>query len=158
MEMLGPVAYEKWQPPFTMREHDIEHKGKKLVSLYQLFMQSTDEYEFATEHLGGLQHLKSLRKSKWFEEGYRNHRGYTNWLSDMQLRDNSLAKKTIMLATKDGNISAARKLEDMSAPSKETKRGAFVKAEAKKEAAKAIEDEDFLADAASRLNIVKIRD
>ena len=70
----------------------------------------------------------------------------------------SNAKKVLMLAASEGDTAAAKKLLDYSKKPAETKRGRFVKDEARKEAAKKVRDDDILSDAALRLNVVSIRD
>lgn len=156
VEMLGPKQIEKHKPPYTLHEVDIERQGIKYQSLYKLFMECADAYEFCTKYLGGPAHLKSLKKSKWFYDGHRAHRGWDAWEEDMKLRDNSLAKRALILATKEGKTQAASKLYD-NTKEVESKRGRFVKDEAIKQAAKKVEDDDFLKDAASRLNVYDLR-
>lgn len=159
VEHLGIADQEKFQPPYTLKEVDYDKNGKVYISLYRLFMESVDEWDFATKHLGGTAHLQSLRKSKWFSDGHRTHKGYDAWVRDMKARDQSLAKKALLQATAEGKTAAASKLADMSKTTHtETKRGRFVKDEAIKEAVKKAEDSEFLEDAAIRLNVVKIRD
>jgi len=157
-ELLGVADRVKYKPKFCLCEQDIERGGKTYKSLYKLFMESIDEYDFATNHLGNLPTWQQLCSTKWFSEGYREHRGIEAWREDLRMRDESNAKKTLMLAASEGDVSAARKLWDMSRPEKETKRGRFKKDEVTKEAAKAVEENDFLSDAAMRLNVVSIRD
>lgn len=146
------------QPLYTLTEDHREVDGVKYISLYKKYMESVDEYDFAESILGGIPLLNSLLSSQWFSEGYRNHRGIESWREDMRMRDASRAKKTLMLAVSEGDVSAAKKLADMSKPLVTTARGRFKKAEVTKEAAKAVEDKDFLEEAAMRLNVVNIRD
>jgi len=158
VDLVGLEERSEGTPEFTIQEYDIERDGKKYKSLYKLFMQSADEYDFAIEHLGGLDIFNQLTSAKWFSEGYRAHRGIAAWREDMRARDESLAKKAILLAVRDGDINAAKKLFDVSKKTNTT-RGRFVKDEAKKEAAKMAEDKDFLKGAASRLdNVINIMD
>lgn len=158
VEWLGVEDQEKWDAPFTLKENDTERRGRKYKSLYQLFISSVDEYDFAVKHLGGYAHLEQLKKAKWFCEGHRTHRGYNAWLDELGYRDESLAKRAVIAAVNDGDTAAAKKLWDMSKKPAETKRGRFVKDEAKKEAAKKVNDDELLSDAALRLNVVPIRD
>lgn len=157
-ELLSIEDRAKHKPKFSISEQHITKKGKEYKSLYQLYMSSTDEYDFASKHLGGLPIWNQLCATKWFSEGYREHRGLHAWREDLRLRDESRAKEALMLAVSEGDVSAARKLWDITRPEKETKRGRFKKEEVTKEAAKAVEDLDFLEDAAMRLNVVNIRD
>lgn len=158
VEMLGVEDRKRFDPPFTLQECDIDKHGKTYKSLYRLFMTSVDEYDFATTHLGGLGHWEKLKGSKWFGGGHRCHKGAEQWLEDMRARDESNAKKVLMLAASEGDTSAAKKLLDYSKKPAETQRGRFIKAEARKEAVKKADDNDLLSDAALRLNVVPIRD
>lgn len=158
VEHLSKADQEKHQPPYTLKEYDIEHNGLKCQSLYRLFMESTDEYEFATKYLGGTAHLKSLRKSKWFDDGHRTHKGYKDWLEDMRMRDESLAKKAIMLAIQEGKVQAANKLWDQSTKNKQNKESLTIRETKARIKNKVTEEEEFLDDVSSRLNVIKFRD
>ena len=149
---------EKRKPKFTLLDHDRVVDGVKYLSLYRLYMEAVDEYAFATEHLGGMDHWRALCRAKWFTLGHGSHRGASTWQEDMRCRDESTAKKVLMLAASEGDTSAARKLYDISKPPVESKRGRFKKEEVIKEAAKKVEDREFLDNAALRLNVVSIRD
>jgi len=160
VDWLSIKDREKHQPKFTYKEKDLVRDGKTYKSLYGLYMECADEYDFAMTHLGSLNTFEQFLETKWFTEGHRAHRGIEAWREDMRARDESIAKKALMLAVKDGSIQAANKLFDISKKAAtQTKRGRFVKEEAKKEAVKLAEDDLFLNDAASRLdNVISIMD
>lgn len=158
VDLIGIADREEQEPAFTIQEFDIEKGGKKYKSLYKLFMESVDEYDFATTHLGGLHVWEQLVSTNWFYNGYRAHRGVEAWREDLRARDESLAKKAVMLAVREGDINAAKKLWDKSKKPTETKRGRFKKEEVIKEAVKSVEDREFLDNAALRLNVVNIMD
>ena len=158
LERLSPADRDEHHPPYSIQEYDVERAGKTYKSMYQLYINSTDEYAFASEHLGGMAAWSRLLNTQWFTEGYRSHRGIEAWRDDMRSRDESTAKKTLLLAVSEGDVSAAKKLFDVSKKPAETKRGTFKKQEVIKEAAKSVEDKEFLANAATRLNVVSIMD
>jgi len=158
VEMCGPETREKYNPPFTLNEIDVEKRGKTYKSMYKLYMEAADEFDFVSSILGSTMHWKSLQKSKWFFGGFRGHYGVEKWREDMRARDESLAKKVLMTAAQAGDISAAKKLFDVSKKPNETKRGRFIKEEAVKEAVKKVEDKEFLQDTALRLNVVNLYD
>jgi len=158
VEMCGPETREKYDPPFTLNEDDVVKRGKTYKSMYKLYMASVDEFDFVNTVLVSTKHWESLQKSKWFFNGHRGHYGVEKWREDMRARDESLAKKVLLAAVKEGDLNAAKKLFDVSKKPNETKRGRFVKEEAVKEAVKKAEDKDFLQDAASRLNVVNLYD
>lgn len=157
-DLISPEDRKKFNPKYTLKEYDTTFGGKEYKSLYLLYMESVDEYDFIEKYLEGTAHFEALCNAKWFRDGVRSHRGIEAWREDMRARDASRAKKAVMVAVSEGDTAAAKKLWDMSKPTAETKRGRFVKEEAKKEAVKKVEEEDFLADAALRLNVVSIRD
>jgi len=157
-DMCGVAAREKHQPPFTLHEIDITKEGVEYKSLYKIYMAALDEYTFVTETLGSMSHWEKLQKSVWFREGYRQHRGVAAWKEDMRLRDESLARKVLLTAAKEGDVSAAKKLFDMTKKPAEAKRGTFVKEEAKKEAVQRVDEKELWEDTALRLNVVKIYD
>lgn len=157
-ERVEKKDLEHFKPKFTLFDRDRVENGVTYKSLYRLYMEAVDEYAFATEYLGGIDHWRSLCKSKWFTLGHGAHRGSATWQEDVRARDESLAKKTLILAVSEGDISAARKLYDISRPAKETKRGRDRKEEVIKQAAKKVEDKEFLDNAELRLNVVSIRD
>lgn len=159
VDLVGVEERSEGVPEFTIQEEDVTVDAKVYKSLYRLYMESVDEYDLATSHLGGLSVWTQLLETKWFSQGYRAHRGIEAWREDMRARDESLAKKATMLAVREGDTSAARKLWDMSKKTTQAKRGRFVKEEAVKEAAKIAEDKDFLLSAAGRLdNVINILD
>ena len=149
---------DKVKPIFTLFEEDRVEKGITFISLYKLYMESVDEYDFATTHLGGMPHWRSICKSRWFEEGTGVHKGVAHWRTDLKARDESLARKVLLLAVRDGDIPAAKKLYDISKPTVVTRKSQVKKEEQNKEAANKMRDKEFLDNAALRLNVVSIRD
>lgn len=140
----------------------IERKAYDNVkSLYDIFINSIDEYDFAIQAFGSKAHLDKLKSIKWFTQGWRGcsaYRGYNAWLDDMKERDASIAKKVIMDQTKGGNISAARKLSDMSKTTETAKTGAGrPKAEdIKRESVRIAEEKSDIQDDLNRLNSAKV--
>lgn len=67
---------------YTLKEYDHEVRGKKLPSLYKLYMEMEDptEYEFANEYLGGWTHWKKLCDSPFFLEHV------TNWREELTIK------------------------------------------------------------------------
>lgn len=141
-------------PPFTLKDDDVEHEGVKVRSLYKMFMESADTYDFACTHLGGIQHLNQFRKSSWFESGRGSHRGFVSWLNDMKQRDESLAKKALLSAVREGKIQAANKLYDVSTKTVKEKLTITEPTKVRKQK----EDEEFLEGVSSRLNVINFRD
>lgn len=138
-----------------------ERQDKKdLQRLYDIFINSIDEYDFAVKAFGSKAHLDKLKTIKWFTEGWNGcltFRGYNEWLEDMQQRDMSTAKKALMDKTLDGDVSAAKKIADMNKPSSQYGRGRPKKEDIKREAARQAEEKTDIEDDLKRLNVIKFR-
>lgn len=158
-DIISKEDRDKYKPKFTIQEYDIERGGKVYKSLYKLYLESVDEYDFATTHLGDMATWNQLKSAKWFLNGYRSHRGLDAWEEDMRARDESTAKKALLLAVSEGSVTAANTLFNNSKKKVDTKRGRYVKDEAKKEAKQLAEDKDWLEDTAGILdNVINILD
>lgn len=143
---------------YCLTEHPREKFGKVGITLYDKFMDSTDEYEFAVNHLGGLGHLDTLKKSVWFMDGHRSHRGYKAWTADMKLRDESFAKKALMEAVHEGKVQAASKIYDASVKGKKEGSSLTIRPDRVARSKKAVDEDNFLDEVSSRLNVIKFRD
>lgn len=139
--------------------HLSERKESKTTEkLYDIFINSTDEYDFAVKAFGSKAHLDKLKDISWFMHGWpaaKTFRGYNAWLDDMQQRDQSIGKKVLMEKAMDGDVPAAKKLMDMhktinskGRPSKDD-----IKRETVKKADEAFEIEEDM----KRLNVIKLR-
>lgn len=97
-----------YEPIYSLRE--TEKDGKP--SAYLIYMNSVDETEAALKIVGSLAHWRRLCGLKWFVEGSEQmgHEGLSQWREDMKLRDASLAKEKLILATKAGSVPAAKEL------------------------------------------------
>lgn len=109
-EFNNPEAF------YTLRPENHKAKnGKEYVSLYQIFMDSTDEHECAMETLGSKAHWKKLLACSWFMEGFEFPSGHGSrldglleWRKDMKARDESKAKKALLVQVEEGNVAAAK--------------------------------------------------
>ena len=150
------------EPEFTLMERDKEWRGKKLPSMYNLFMQYNDEYEAAIGILGSKAHWDKLARTKWFSKGwvgFSGHRGLETWREDMLDRDMSIAKKTLIEAAKDGDTAAAKKLADLlkqQMPKKQV--GRPLKEEDPRKISESTKQEKAeIEEDLNRLNVIKIR-
>lgn len=98
--------------PYTMK-HESYSKYK---SAYEIYMESTDEYEAALSLVSNMVHWEKLCGLDWFMNGFpdKNIRGLKDWREDMKRRDASIAKKQLMSEAKLGNVSAMRLLYETS--------------------------------------------
>lgn len=143
------------QPVYCLSERQEKQDCPKL---YDIFINSADEYDFAIKAFGSKGQLDKLKQVKWFTEGWQGcmtFRGYDAWLDDMRERDLSTAKKVLLDRAADGDVSAAKKLVDMNKPTHV--RGRPKKEDITREAARQAEEKTDIADDAKRLNIVKFR-
>jgi len=99
----------KYPPLYTMRGQD----QKGLISAYQIYMHSINEYDAAIKLVGSIEHWERLCELQWFMEGLvsKSFAGIHKWRQDMVERDIMLAKKTLLYnASVMGDTSAARTL------------------------------------------------
>lgn len=148
---------KNWEVYYTLKDENYTVDGVEYPSLYKLFMQSADMYDFAVTYLGGLPHLEALRKSSWFEFGIGSHRGFAQWLVDMDMRDKSTAKKALLQAQLEGKVQASTKLFDAATKQPQAKKQSLtIRPKPSKKENK--DDDAFLDDVSSRLNVIKFRD
>ena len=97
---------------YTLKSRDVEKDGKVYLSLYQIYMSSTDEYEAALRFVGDMGHWRKLCKLKWFTEGADqfSYEGVIQMRQDMAARDSCSAKKKLVELCNEGNVTAARAL------------------------------------------------
>src|SRR5690554_4992744 len=143
------------KPVYCLSERQ-DHKD--CPRLYNVFINSADEYDFAIKAFGAKAHLDKLKDVKWFMEGWQGcltFRGYNAWLEDMRDRDASLGKKILIEKATDGDVNAAKKLIDMTKTS--STRGRPRKEDITREAARQAEEKTDIEDDLKRLNVIKFR-
>lgn len=99
-------AEGKWdhEPIYTLGEHEVEG----VLSAYQIYMNSVDEFDAALKLVGSVFHWQELCKKDWFLEQVNQ------WREHMALRDFSLAKMTTLQEAATGDGAAARHLLNFS--------------------------------------------
>ena len=143
------------KPVYCLSERQEKDNCSKL---YDVFINSADEYDFAIKAFGSKGHLDKLKQVKWFTEGWQGcitFRGYNAWLDDMAERDSSIGKKVLMEKAQDGDVNAAKKLIDMN--KKTSTRGRPKKEDITREAARQAEEKTDVEDDLKRLNVIKFR-
>lgn len=102
--------------PYTLQSRDKDKEGRKVLSIYQVYMDSVDEYDAAMRIVGNLEHWRKLCSLNWFMEGIpeKGCTGLKQWREDMQRRDQSLAKAKLLEAVNEGNVNASRFLYEKS--------------------------------------------
>jgi len=142
-------------PVYCLSERPSSDKYK---SLYSVFIESADEYDFAMKAFGSKAHLDKLKTIKWFMHGWpgcKTFRGYAAWLEDMSERDASIGKMVLLEKAREGDVNAAKKLLDMNKQS--GTRGRPKKEDIIREAAKQADERQDIEEDLKRLNVIKLR-
>lgn len=110
--MTQGLFYEFQNPdaPYTLKNQDVTKGDKTYVSIYRVYMESADEYEAAMRIVGSMQHWRKLCSQAWFLEGIDafSWEGIKQAREDMAARDKSLAKKQLLEAASEGNVTAMK--------------------------------------------------
>lgn len=107
--------------PYTMQVRDkITKDGRKVLSAYQIYMDSVDEYDAAMRLVGNLEHWRKLCGLKWFREGVAGvvSIGLDQWREDMAARDASKAKAQLLKSVEEANVNASKFLYEASTKKK----------------------------------------
>lgn len=146
IETISPRSANTYTPLYSLRPD--ENKG--YLSAYQIYMNSVDEHEAALKLVGTMLHWRKLCALKWFMEGRDNtgFEGLTQWREDMRLRDQSLAKRTLIKQTRDGNVTAARALHDL-------KDGGKMSKKSTKKVTESSETDSFLMEAHQKVTALR---
>jgi len=100
---------EEWIPPFTLKEYDHEHKGKKYKSLRQIYLSYEDptEYQFAIDTLGSWDHWMKLQDSPWFKPFLES------WRAELEVKIRSQGIRNMLVASAgEKGIQAAKWLAE----------------------------------------------
>lgn len=106
--------------PYTLRHEDhTASNGKTYKSFSKIYLSCTDEYEAAQELLGSWSHWKKLCGLDWFMKGKvynqdtgARYEGLEQWREEMRLRDESTNKRILQQMAQEGNVAAARYLNE----------------------------------------------
>lgn len=116
-ETHNNVVYgDKYPALYSMKERHPE-----CVSAYQIYMHSVDEYDAAMKLVGSLEHWRRLTGKnddgtwwcRWFMEGGTWYDGLLVWREDMKIRDDSIAKQTLLDQAQRGNVNASKILMEL---------------------------------------------
>lgn len=96
--------------PYTFKDFDVAKNERVYVSFSSVYLDSTDEYEAAMRLVGSWKHWQKLCQLKWFTEGLPqfNWEGIESLRATMSARDRSLARRELLKATEQGNVTAAK--------------------------------------------------
>lgn len=104
----------RYPPKYTLKEEEhTDSCGNTYKSAYKIYMESVDEYDAAERILGSQAHWDLLCTCKWFMDGVSvgdkvTTMGLKTWREHKQRKTESLAKKKLVEAAEEGNITAAR--------------------------------------------------
>jgi len=114
-EMSDPIRRETLPPIYTLHDEPIERDGKVYPSLKKLYMQYDhaphNEYEFATECLGGWDHWLALTNTS--RKDMREV--FEAWRQEIEVKHKAMAIKQMIASAKNDGVkgfSAAKYLAD----------------------------------------------
>lgn len=140
---------------YTLKDYDIEIKGRKIPSLKALYLSLSDptEYKVATLLFGGLAHWETLCNLKWFKDHVETYR----YELEIKLRSEAFEKlRTKALSDDKDSLSAAKFISDGSYKSRG--RGRPSKSELAQETKKQSEIQSRLQGDAERIGLGIIQD
>ena len=92
----------KEKAPYTLGNLDFERDGHVYKSMYMIYMQCDSEYEAAIRLLGSYPHWVKLKRCSWFQDYVES------WERERNIRDEAIARSTLIKLAECGNVSAAR--------------------------------------------------
>ena len=113
--------HSKRTGPYCLKEND----WKGHLSMYQIYMSCSSEYEAAQKLLGSWKHWEILCNSPFFKKEV------AKWREEHAIREAALGKATLIQQAQEGNVSAAKELINQA-----NKRGAGRPSKAEVEAEK----------------------
>lgn len=112
MASLAFLKCYDFQVPYTLKTYDVERQGITYRSLYKIYMDCHDEYDFAMLAFNSYAHFKELLNCRWFLEGDKDYRGYKFWIEEKEMRDKSLNLQRIKAQAELGNVQCLKLIED----------------------------------------------
>lgn len=129
---------------WTLAEDDIEKDGEIVPSLHRIYMSyphiPEHEYEFAKDMFGSWDHWLRIQDSPEVMSYI------TKWREELEIRNKAQEFKNLILASRMGDVGAAKFLADKlnppkrGRPSKEEKEGFLKQTKAEKQEMNAIQD------------------
>lgn len=105
--------------PYTLRNADVQEtnpKGEKVVykSLYKIYMDSADEYQFAMRAFNSYQQFSILLTLEWFVNGKskKSFAGLRSWREEKEMYDRSMNLQRIRTLADIGNVQAIKLIEE----------------------------------------------
>lgn len=100
------------EAPYTFKEFDVYKNDRVYISFSSVYLDSVDEYDAAMRLVGSWKHWQKLCSLKWFLEGLPqfNWEGLESLRATVQARDRSLARRKLLEAAADGNVTAAKSI------------------------------------------------
>lgn len=147
------VSQDQNNPPlYTLKDHAF----KGLPSVYELYMGAADEYEAAIQIVGSMAHWRKLEKCKWFMDGDVTrgvYMGLRQWRQDMDARDASRARRTLMTKLAEEDLQAAKYLHTYA--TKGDRAGVKETKESKAPARRGVQTEARVIDLEARFENIK---
>lgn len=146
-------TYRRNKPPvYTMKPLDHD----KYISLYKLYMECVDEYEFAATAFGSMDNFKVYQEMSDFmlgphESSVHQYKGLREWRKEKELHDKAVAKKLLWESAKKGNVTAQKILYDG-----DKQAGRPSKAKVSEEARKQAEQDKILKEGLERIQKIRL--
>jgi hypothetical protein len=111
--------FGKESGPYTLSSQNKVLDGKEYISIYQVYMDSVNEYEAAMRIVGNMQHWRKLCTLDWFMNGLVNSSGVpittglAQWREDHQMQSEAVTLGALQDAMRNGNVQAAKYLHEI---------------------------------------------
>lgn len=134
---------------YTLKDEDMDYKGKTLISIKKRYleMEDTTEYLFATQYFLGWQHWKRICNNKLMKDTV------AEWREELELRLRAKGIKQAIDHAIGGNFQAAKWLSDRGWDKRGAGRPSKEEVERETEVARKLNDE--FSDDIARLQVVK---
>lgn len=98
--------------PYTLKNKNICENNKVYYSLYLIYMEATDEYDFSIIAFGSYQQFKVLCELKWFMDGFKSFRGLKAWREEKEAMRRSINQKRLDAQAELGNMQAIKSIQE----------------------------------------------
>lgn len=118
----------RWEERGITPTYNLGRKDKEgTLSMYQIYMQCDSEYEAAMVLLGNYQHWEKLLKAPWFIKKV------DQWRREKLVKDAAMGRGCLVNAAANGNVSAAKYLDQLVNPKPSKTKGPSTAVEAPEE-------------------------
>lgn len=123
---LNKLATLDYDVPYTLNKKDLKKYNRTYKSIYLIYMDCRDDYDFSQRVFGSFSQFEKFLELKWFMEGKNDWGfvgGFLSWKKEKEARDRSLNLLNIISLRDQGNLNAAKAIEDRFKEANSGKRG-----------------------------------